>query len=299
MKISSFICVTNAVQRGDTFIEAILSHLLFSDELIVVDGGSTDETLDYIAALKDNRIKVVSLPWPQTNWSWTEFAAHWNFGYTHCTGDWVAQGETDHIFHERDIDALKQSLAENLNENTPCMVANKFQSSLINKWHVKAKWSYFVNKKNFGDRIGYGHDKNYFTDLAWPIFIETRNNNLLHEGQVVSGNHVLPVPFYNYLWTFKTLDMICGERIKANIAWNKFEPFITLHCQPSKTEVKDEVREEIIQTLWGKYDRGAIDISLSNQPQIMIDKINKDLKPGMVGYNLCGLLSTKWANITS
>jgi glycosyltransferase involved in cell wall biosynthesis len=291
MQISSFLCVTNSIKRGDTFIEAIQSHLYWADELIIVDGGSTDGTVEAIKALNDPRIKVRYMNWPQEDWSWTEFPKHWNFGYEQCTGDWVAAGESDHIFHENDISKVRDQLHEDRFSKFVALHINKLQSSLVGRWGSKSRFPYFLNKKEYGDKIGYGFDKNHHTDLTYPIWIDKRNENGCHDGRIVEDSEMeqLSCNFYNYLWTFKTFDMILKERTKACNAWNKFKPFGEIHGKffPSDNlgiikMIKDE--------LWGKHQRNGITFSLKEQPKIMQEKIERELKPGMYGYDLCGLL---------
>ena len=292
MRISSFLPVTNSILRGDTFIEAIKSHLYFSDELVVVDGGSTDGTVEAIEKLNDERIRIITLPWPQEYWVWSEFARHWNFGYEACTGDWVAQGESDHIFHENDAEKIITQLEEAQNKRVAVMHVNKLQSSLVSKWGSKSRMPYFINKKEYGDKIGYGLDRNTPTDLAWPIWVNKRSENLVYEGKVLVDSEMqeLSVNMLNYLWTFKTYEMILTERKKACYAWNAFEPFVVDHKKllPTKnTDIDKMLRIEML----GKHRRNTITKSLSEHPKIMQDKIQGKLKPGMLGFDLCNLLN--------
>lgn len=291
MRISTFLPLTNAIKRGDTFIEAIKTHLYFSDELVVVDGGSKDGTIEAIEALNDPRIRIETLYWPQEDWSWEEFARHWNFGYQACTGDWVAAGETDHIFHEKDAEKIRTQLRDALDKRVAVMHVNKLQSSLVGKWGSKSRFPYFLNKKEYGDKLGYGLDRNHHTDLAWPLWVKKKNDNLVYEGEALGDNQMqqLSCNFYNYLWTFKTWEMIFTERKKACVGWNKFTPFIADHDKsfPWTDEgVEKMLREEML----GKHERNTITLSLDEHPEIMREKIKNELKPGMFGFDLCGLI---------
>ena len=286
MKISSLMFVTNAIQRGDTFIEAIKSHLYFSDELILVDGGSVDGTVEAVKALNDSRIKYTCLPWPE-DFSWIEFATHANFGYEHATGDWVVTGESDHIFHEGN--KVRETLKKNLNSNVPVISVMKKQTSVVDKFFSKAKIPYFINKKYFGNKIGYGLDRNNFSDLGKPIFIENKISDYYYEGKLIEGKHSA-LELFNYVWSFKTLDKIIKERTRANKAWNKC-PYLTQHFAESENET--EVSNCVKQLLLAKLDRSLQYTNEDIYPKIMIDKVKKELKPGMFGYDVCGLIDYK------
>jgi glycosyltransferase involved in cell wall biosynthesis len=286
MKISSLMFVTNAVRRGDTFIEAIKSHLYFSDELILVDGCSTDDTVRRVEHLNDPRIKIVSLPWPE-DFCWTEFATHANFGYQFATGDWVATGESDHIFHEDN--KVRLVLENNLNDQTPVISVMKKQTSTVDRYFGKARIPYFINKKHFGDKIGYGLDPDKLSDLGKPIFINKKTADYFYEGTLIEPLRT-ELELYNYLWTFKTFDMIAKERMRANKAWNKCE-YLTKYFSEKTSE--ESVLEEVKTTLLSKFDRGCQFSKPEIYPAIMINKIKKELKPGMFGYDICGLVDYK------
>jgi glycosyltransferase involved in cell wall biosynthesis len=291
IKISTFICVTNAVKRGDTFIEAIKTHLYFSDELIVVDGGSTDGTIEAIKNINDNRIKIVTLPWPQ-EWCWSEFARHWNFGYENCTGDWVAAGETDHIFHENHAVRLRAELKKFSTPNYAVADIDKAQFVLADHMFSKSRFAYFLNKKHFGNKIGYGLDRNYLTDLAHPILIENKTDDLFYEGTAIREPQIiarLPLKFFNYVWTFKTWEMIFGERKKACAGWNKYEPFFKFHGRNLPVG-DDDIEKTLKQSMLDKHYRCNTEIPRHEQPKIMQQKL-KELKTGMFGYDLCGLIN--------
>lgn len=297
MKISSFIPITNPKKRGDTYIEAIKSHLLFSSELIIVDGGSTDGSLEEITALNDPRIKIVTLPWPQENWSWTEFAKHWNAGLEACSGDWVAAGETDHIFHEDQIDRLKEeiSLSEKLGRAT--VTINKMQSGAWNKWYSKAKMYYFINKKMYPS-VKYGFDPRFKTDLCQPInatgIYEFKNPDgsvdelptgvalVEQDARVNAMIGSSGVTMWNYLWTFKTFDQVVAERMASSHAWNQFVGFTDVH-KVKWPEGKEEVTNWIRNQLQSVRDKAIQDFPLEKHPKIMRERLEQGIDKSFVG----------------
>lgn len=290
MKISTFIPITNPFKRGDTFLEAIKSHLLFSDELIIVDGGSTDGSLEMITALNDPKIRIITLPWPQENWSWDEFPKHWNAGLEACTGDWVAAGETDHIFHEADIERLIEELSLNQKLGRAVMTVNKMQTGKWNRMYSKSKMYYFINKKDYPN-VKYGFDPREKTDLCQPIEVTGEKYGIPmgtalveHNANVNAKTGASGVPMYNYLWTFKTYEMVVKERLAAANAWNLFKGFTEEYNIRFRSS-EEEVRQWITEQLAGVDYKANQEFNIERHPAIMQEKLKRDLKEGMIGWN--------------
>lgn len=291
VKISCFMCITNPKKRGDTYLEAIKSHLLFCDELVIVDGGSTDGSLKDINLLNDPRIRIVSLPWAE-DWSWEEFATHWNFGYQNCTGDWVGAGETDHIWEAAQAERVREFLSMPSLQELTVVAVEKFQLVTVDRGFNKSGFPYFLNKAKCGSSIGYGYDPDYHTDLAAPIHIKKQIYPLFYEGIAIRDEGVkkFRLHFINYLWTFKTGNMILKEREKGFNGWNRFygskKPVLPYPGGNSLSTIKSSL--EMSYTRLAKCTKMMF---LKDHPKFMVDKIKKELKPGMFGYDLCG-----WGN---
>lgn len=288
MKISAFLPVTNAVDRGDTFIEAIKTHLHFADELVVVDGGSTDGTIEAIEALKDPRIKIIHFEWKQEGWSWTQFCKTWNAGLDACTGDWVAAGESDHIFHELDTPRLLEEIHRENKKGKAIIKVQKLQSCHWESWSSKSQMYYFINKAKFPN-IRYGYDPDHETDLCHPIVWDGEMIEDIPKGVAIredTKHHELiggtGVPLYNYLWTFKTFDMVVQERMKAARAWNMFPGFTKGYGRSFPTE-ENEVRQWLTDQLASIQRKSNRHIELKNHPAIMQLKIKNELRPDHVG----------------
>lgn len=289
MKISAFMPITNAVRRGDTFIEAIKTHLYWADELIVVDGGSTDGSLQKIADLKDNRIKIISRPWEQKDWSWAEFGKAWNAGLDAATGDWVAAGESDHIFHEKEADRIKEEIWRETMKGKGVIRCQKLQSADIEHWQSKSQMYYFVFKAKF-PQIRYGFDPNNRTDLAHPIWWEGSHFDDLPAGEAIlessskakliggtGGN------LWNYLWTFKTFDMVLQERLKASAGWNRFRGFTEIYGEHFPTD-PEEIKRKLIGQIMAVREKAKRHFPLTMHPRIMQEKIEVELKPEYIGH---------------
>lgn len=290
MKISAFMPLTNSIKRGDTFKEAILSHLYWADELVVVDGGSTDGTVEAIKALKNPAIRIVERHWPQEDWSWAEFCKAWNRGLDECTGDWVAAGESDHIFHQNQAKRIREEVERETAKGKAVMKCQKLQSGAYPNWQSKSQMYYFIYKAKF-PKIRYGFDPNNKTDLCHPIWWENgemyedlpKGEAIVESGKyedIIGGTGA---DLYNYLWTFKTLEMVIQERMKANRAWNKFSGFTEIY-KYRKPEDYESCRDQVVGQIKSVREKCNRTIPLEFQPEVMIKKILTELKTGMIGH---------------
>jgi len=105
-KISGYTHVYNAEGGEYPFVESIKSMLGFCDEVIVVDGGSDDGTVEKINAIGDKRIKVI-----ERKWDWDEpgmDGMQKAYGRAMCTGDFLWQQDVDEVVHEEDYDKIRK-----------------------------------------------------------------------------------------------------------------------------------------------------------------------------------------------
>lgn len=290
MRISAFLPITNAESRGDTYIQAIQSHLYWADEVIVVDGGSTDGSVEKIESLKNPNIKVLTRPWPQTDWSWTEFCKAWNFGLEACEGDWVAAGESDHIFHQDEATRLRAEVERETRRGKAVMRVQKLQSGDVLNWSSKSQMYYLIYKKKFPE-ICYGFSPEINTDLCHPIWKDGTYEDIPKGKAVVENTEFETLiggtgaTLYNYLWTFKTLEQVITERIKANNAWNKFSGFTEIYKKVKTTDPK-EVAKEVTLQLLSVRKKANRTVTLKDQPEVMHDLLFNKLRPYMIGSPL-------------
>ncbi len=106
------------VQNEQDRLPAALQSVAFCDEIVVVDGGSTDRTIE-LARLAG--VRVIENPWPG-------YARQRNVAIEACTGGWVLEVDAD----ERVSPALRRSIERLLASPPPgsniavCPLRNRF-----------------------------------------------------------------------------------------------------------------------------------------------------------------------------
>jgi glycosyltransferase involved in cell wall biosynthesis len=88
-------------------IEKCIESLLFCGELICVDTGSTDGTLEYLKHLQANNSKVKVYEYP-----FTDFSDVRNFGLSKCSGDWIFYLDSDEYLESKYRDEILRIVNE-------------------------------------------------------------------------------------------------------------------------------------------------------------------------------------------
>jgi hypothetical protein len=119
MKVSAFTFIKNAEMLGYPFIQSIESVLPIVDEFIVNVGFSEDKTLDLVKSISSNKIRIIESSWNDSMsdrgyvYGQQKMIAHFN-----CSGDWAFYVEADEVYHENEIDKIKESMELYLNNPT-------------------------------------------------------------------------------------------------------------------------------------------------------------------------------------
>jgi len=117
--ISGYTTTMNCIDQDYPFDASIRSLIDFCDQVVIVDGGSTDGTWECLQGLSDEFNNVIIHQQPR-DWSHTRFAVFDGLqkalARAMCTGEFCWQQDVDEVVHENDREKIK-SLANQLPNN--------------------------------------------------------------------------------------------------------------------------------------------------------------------------------------
>lgn len=269
ISISSFICFTNPERRGDTYKECVQSALGFSDEVIIVDGFSTDGSLNWIRALDNPKIKIVLMPWPE-EFDWKQISKSFQYGYDNCTSDFVVHLDADFIIHERDYAALRKTCEENSEAVAFSLLKRQF--ILPDRFNLKSRLVVAVNKGKYGDKIRFDSGG----DAAQPSY----DSKCIEPGTVPD----IKLNLWNYEKIRKTEAQIKDDVGRMSRAWNSHFGEYRLGGPDNKSAYDEWLKMEV-----GRFGKPSEHIKLEEHPLVIQETI-RNLKPEQFGWNGFGNL---------
>lgn len=109
--ISVLMIVYNAEHFIKDSIDSVLLQTFIDFEFIIIDDGSTDNTLEIITSYKDNRLKLFS--------KGHNYIESLNFGLKQCSGKYIARMDADDIMHPNRLE-IQYNLMESFPSVTIC-----------------------------------------------------------------------------------------------------------------------------------------------------------------------------------
>lgn len=112
-RISGFTFVRNGVRFDYPFEESMRSLLPLVDELVVVVGKGSDETLERVKALaaSDPKLKVQESVWDDSlRKDGAILAQQTDLAISYCTGDWGLYLQADEVLHEEDYAKVRAAI---------------------------------------------------------------------------------------------------------------------------------------------------------------------------------------------
>lgn len=289
MKISIFTTITNPEERKYPYLEALESFCDVADEVIVVDGGSTDgslEKIDELAKQLGRQIKAINLPWPW-EYSQAEFPKHLNAGLEACTGDWAIKMDIDYLFHENQIDELKV-LLRGYNDR-PCVAGQflKFNVMTRDRGFLKSRLPLAIHKKVVGDNIKFGIQQDIdksLDDWSFPILWSGKyNKEGVPVGTSLPAKLVLDlgIKVWNYDYFFRTKEETKklfarnakAWRLSVNNAWGASD---------------EESWETFLDMNRQRWEKDLTPLEPISHPKYIRERVEK-MTPGHFGWDNWGM----------
>jgi len=272
--ISAFCLTTNSDTWGYPYIESIKSFLPIVDELIIIDGGSTDSTIDNIKALS-SKIRIVNdkdTKWEDV-WKYSRMSHNFDRGFQECKGDVVIKFDIDNILLERHEKLLKDDLLKLKESRAYSITFNKRNVQVKNHYYLKKPKTLAVNKRLCKEnRINahYGLDIN---NWGWgnEAIESKRFKNGIHYGNLLRLQSCMGtnVAIYNYDFIFRS------EKNTKELLYRFFR---AISLQKGYTSFKDK------EHIYKKYcigrdnnDKGVHrhKLNIEEHPKIIQNKLKK------------------------
>lgn len=286
VNISAHCGVTNPETMGYPYLESIKSFASFCREVIVVDGGSTDGSLEKISQIPNVRI-VQGERWDR-DFDWKVMGRNLQIGFSNCKGDWVFRFDVDYIFHENYIDTLKEELVK---VSLPTVEVAKWNFVLVNELYEKGYFPWLVNKKEY-PIICYGialdEENRESATYFKPIVRRSVGDDGLVRGEAVcierNRVHRTDVPIYTYDFTFMTKEQVIEQRHRFANALDRFKG--------GPGDISKEVAfEEFINMMKAHHTlcQNTPKLTTEAHSAIIKDKVN-NITPEMFGFGGFGLI---------
>ena len=119
MKVSAFTFIKNGELLGYPFLQSINSILPIVDEFVINVGKSEDNTLDLIRSIRSSKIRIIESIWNnQMQDQGYVYAQQKMIAQFNCTGDWAFYIEGDEVYHEDELNQIKKSMQENVDDKS-------------------------------------------------------------------------------------------------------------------------------------------------------------------------------------
>lgn len=291
MTIATIVCVGNEKEtvsdRSDPYGDALESYSDLADHVVVVDGSEGAMSIN-AEGLRNNRWKyysysVIPYSWPY-EWSFEELPKHLNKGLDGVKEDWVIRCDIDYVFHEDELDLIREELEKN--KDRPVVTLQKYVFTTHDKYLEKGALPVAINRKLVGDTYKFGYATNQDTDLCYPIRVTGFNEKWgIPEGVYEpdrfgrSRAHV-----YVYDRTFQTKEFLKKEFFRLSRAYHKFSG--KWSWGRTEREAFDIFMDMVIE----RRKRAPYTAKVSDHPKYIRAKIQK-LTKDQLGYSLFGSVS--------
>jgi hypothetical protein len=238
MKISAFTFIKNGQILGYPFLESIQSILPIVDEFVINVGDSDDDTLSLIQSINDNKIRII-----QSNWSNKMQDRGYVYGQQkmiaqfNCTGDWLFYIEGDEVYHENDLEKIKDSMETNFNNPN-------VEALVLDFYHFYGNANSYLDSPGWyrsEARIIKSSIRSYAPDGLFWLVLEENKKGRYPNAKKVGAN------CYHYGWVRSEDDMNLKSK-KVQRYWGKTHKKINY----------SQIDQDIIKEFHGSHPRCII-----------------------------------------
>jgi hypothetical protein len=175
--------ITNPLSSGYLcYLSCIRSWARLADEVVVVDGGSTDKSLtvlgEWLGPLKE-RVRVISnvqTHWGQGEaWEWPQIAINRQAGLDCLGTDWAIHVDADHVAPSVSREVIVQDLAEHREALLLSMPITYYDNGVfLTRVRPRAWVLNLARVKASNLAVAYGVDRRDGTHLDYPLRIAGR-----------------------------------------------------------------------------------------------------------------------------
>jgi hypothetical protein len=265
MKLSIFTTISD--YENNHWKESLQSYLDLADEVVVVNGANKEVDITNLCGAYGawsglpSGLKFIYYKWAE-EFKFDFIGQQFQRGYEACTGDWVIRADIDYVFHEKDMDNIRQTL-ENLGD-APAASLLKWQFILPDRYNLKSRTVVAVNRGMYGDRIRFDSGG----DLCQPSL----------DGKQIIEPPCITVPIYNYEHLLKTEKVLKEDIGKMDRAYRRTF---------NKSQYGDDYWQGWKNMMEGRIKKHSKPIPLSDHPKYIQETI-KNLKPEQFGYDNFG-----------
>src|SRR3990167_649643 len=255
--------ITNPVERGDNFKDALDCYSELADEVVVIDGSG--QLPDSTEIVMDTGVRYISYCWPQ-EFSWTKISKQFQRAYEECTSDWCLRLDIDCIINENDFARIREACEKY--PDAPALSLYKHQFILPDRYNLKSRLVLLANKKKFGDRLSF--------DSGGDLCQLSKDGKYLTPDDIPQAE----VPVWNYEKLLKSKDQIAEDQGRMERAW--FRHFG--EYQMGSDGTNENALERWLEAQKGKFNKPQKHIKLEEHPKFIQETI-KNLKPEQFGYS--------------